>query len=72
MPVLDGLGTTRNWREREHREGRLHTPLIAMTANAMAADRDACLDAGMDDYLAKPLKLADLRETLARWLPVAD
>ena len=72
MPVLDGLGATRHWREREHREGRLHTPIIAMTANAMAADRDACLDAGMDDYLAKPVKLADLSETLARWLPVAD
>jgi CheY-like chemotaxis protein len=43
-----------------------------MTANAMATDRDACLDTGMDDYLAKPVKLADLRETLARWLRVAN
>ncbi len=72
MPVLDGLGATRQWREREHREGLPHTPVIAMTANAMARDRDACLEAGMDDYLAKPVKLAELRETLARWLPVAD
>ncbi|RKT43264.1 ATP-binding protein [Thiocapsa rosea] len=72
MPVLDGLGATRQWREREHREGRLHTPIIAMTANAMARDREACLEAGMDDYLAKPVKLAALRETLARWLRVAQ
>jgi two-component system, sensor histidine kinase and response regulator len=72
MPVLDGLGATRQWREHEHREGRSHTPIIAMTANAMATDRDACLEAGMDDYLAKPVKLSDLRETLARWLRVAQ
>jgi signal transduction histidine kinase/CheY-like chemotaxis protein len=72
MPVLDGLGATRQWRERERREGRSRIPIIAMTANAMATDRDACLDAGMDDYLAKPVKLAELRETLARWLPVAE
>ena len=72
MPVLDGLGATRQWRERERREGRPHTPIIAMTANAMATDREACFEAGMDDYLAKPVKLADLRETLARWLPAAD
>ncbi|EGV19769.1 response regulator [Thiocapsa marina] len=71
MPVLDGLGATRHWREREHREGRSHIPIIAMTANAMAADRDACLEAGMDDYLAKPVKIGALRETLRRWLPVA-
>jgi signal transduction histidine kinase/CheY-like chemotaxis protein len=71
MPVLDGLGATRQWRECEHREVRSRTPIIAMTANAMAKDRDACLQAGMDDYLAKPVKLAELRETLLRWLPVA-
>jgi CheY-like chemotaxis protein len=71
-PVLDGLGATRNWRRHEHGEGHSYTPIIAMTANAMATDRDACLDTGMDDYLAKPVKLADLRETLARWLRVAN
>jgi signal transduction histidine kinase/DNA-binding response OmpR family regulator len=72
MPVLDGIEATRQWREREHREERRRTPIIAMTANAMATDREACLDAGMDDYLAKPVKLAELRATLARWLPVPE
>jgi CheY-like chemotaxis protein len=42
-----------------------------MTANAMESDRDACMQAGMDDYLAKPFKGADLYATLARWLPLA-
>lgn len=69
MPILDGLDATRQWREQERLEQRPHTPIIAMTANAMTGDRDACLDAGMDDYLAKPVTLADLNDTLRRWMP---
>ena len=42
-------------------------PVIALTANALSGDRDRCLDAGMDDYVAKPFKLSTLREALARW-----
>jgi two-component system, sensor histidine kinase and response regulator len=72
MPILDGLEATRRWREQEGREGRTHLPIIAMTANAMAEDRDACLVAGMDDYLAKPVKLAELRATLARWIRIPE
>ena len=68
MPVLDGLETTRAWRELEGREGRPRVPIIALTANAMSEDREICLAAGMDDYLAKPVKLAELRTTLERWL----
>ncbi len=66
MPNLDGLSATRAIRDEERRSGG-HVPIAAMTANAFAEDRAACLDAGMDDYLAKPVKLADLRAMIERW-----
>lgn len=72
MPILDGVAATRLWREQERRERRARIPIIAMTANAMARDRDDCLAAGMDDYLSKPVKLANLSETLQRWLPAPE
>ena len=68
MPVMDGLAAARAVRERERRAGSPRVPIIAITANAMTDDRESCLDAGMDDYLAKPFKRAQLREILARWL----
>jgi CheY-like chemotaxis protein/HPt (histidine-containing phosphotransfer) domain-containing protein len=68
MPVLDGFQATRRLRESETGSGR-RTPVIAMTANAMAGDRERCLAAGMDDYLAKPVSLATLSAILARWSP---
>jgi signal transduction histidine kinase/DNA-binding response OmpR family regulator len=68
MPVMDGYNATRRWREleRDAGDGR-HLPIIAMTANAMAGDRQKCLDAGMDDYLAKPVTRAELERSLHRW-----
>jgi CheY-like chemotaxis protein len=67
MPSLDGYMATRAIREREGRGGR-HRTIIAMTANAMAGDREKCLDAGMDDYVTKPIRGEILRATLERWL----
>jgi signal transduction histidine kinase/CheY-like chemotaxis protein/HPt (histidine-containing phosphotransfer) domain-containing protein len=68
MPVKDGYTATQEWREQERLSGRPRLPIIAMTANAMAGDRQRCLDAGMDDYLAKPVTREQLRSTLGRWL----
>ncbi|HEU0277566.1 MAG TPA: ATP-binding protein [Rhodanobacteraceae bacterium] len=71
MPILDGYSATRRLREIEGRQGQARIPVIAMTAHAMAGDRERCLQAGMDDYLSKPLDRAELRATLARWLHAA-
>lgn len=68
MPVMDGYTATRRWREIEQeRQAGRRMPIIAMTANAMAGDRQKCLDAGMDDYLAKPVTRAELEQCIARW-----
>ena len=68
MPVLDGFAATSALRTREHRNGEPRVPVIAMTANAMSGDRAQCLAAGMDDYIPKPVKLAELYRTLAQWI----
>jgi two-component system sensor histidine kinase/response regulator len=72
MPVLDGYEATRRLREKEGREGLERTPVVALTANAMAGDRDKALTAGMDGYLAKPVQLKELEKVLTAWLPVED
>lgn len=63
MPVLSGLEATRRFRETEAGSGS-RVPIIAMTANAMQGDREACLEAGMDGYLAKPIRRQQLAEAL--------
>ncbi|MFT3754407.1 MAG: ATP-binding protein [Pseudoxanthomonas sp.] len=69
MPVLDGYATTRRWRRIEaQRNDNARLPIVAMTANAMAGDRQRCLEAGMDDYLSKPVSREQLGECLQRWL----
>ena len=68
MPVMDGYTATQRWRESEAAvgDGR-HLPIVAMTANAMAGDRQKCLDAGMDDYLPKPVTRSELERCLHHW-----
>ncbi|MEW6514868.1 MAG: ATP-binding protein [Pseudomonadota bacterium] len=68
MPVLDGLAATAQIRQWELDNAVPRIPIIALTADAFAEDRERCLAAGMDDYLAKPIDAARLRETLAHWL----
>jgi two-component system sensor histidine kinase/response regulator len=68
MPEMDGLTATRAIRLSERENGR-HIVVIALTANVQEGDREACIAAGMDDFLTKPLQLDALRSALERWLP---
>ena len=63
MPELDGLAATRQIRNEERATGR-HVPIVAMTAKAMAGDREACLHAGMDGYISKPIRQAEFEAVL--------
>ncbi len=72
MPVLDGYDTAREIRRREATGQRQPVPIVAMTASAMRGDRERCLAAGMDDYIAKPIDSDKLDRLLARWLPAAE
>jgi len=67
MPELDGYDATREIRRLE--AGKRRTPVVAMTAHSMQGDRERCLEAGMDDYLSKPLNARAFDAALARWLP---
>ena len=71
MPVMDGYAATMALRERERSSGVRRTPVIALTASAMAVDRDRCLAAGMDDHLSKPLRTEDLSSLLHHWVQSA-
>jgi PAS domain S-box-containing protein len=70
MPVMDGYETTRRIRQWEHESGQARHPIVALTADAFEEDRQQCLAAGMDDFIAKPIASMDaLMMVLRRWLP---
>ena len=67
MPIMDGLEATQAIRAHERKHPTAHpTPIIAMTAHAMKGDREKCLDSGMDDYVAKPIRMSVLRERIQK------
>jgi len=69
MPEMDGFEATAEIRKLENE--KTHVPIVALTANAMSGDRNRCLEAGMDDYLSKPIDLHRLGEILRRWTEAA-
>ena len=66
---MDGLAATRHWRSEEARQQRPRLPVIGLTGDVYAGAREACLEAGMDDYLTKPVSRDGLGAALARWAP---
>ncbi len=63
MPVMNGLDATR-----ELRANHVDIPIVAMTANAMKGDREICIEAGMNDYIGKPVKMDDLTRLIDKWM----
>lgn len=67
MPEMNGFEATASIRQKQRDDG-LYVPIIAMTAHAMKGDRERCLEAGMDDYISKPIKPDELFKTMDRFL----
>jgi|GEM_PF-665980 len=73
MPEMDGYQLTKTIRADEiNKADKRHTPIIALTANALKGEAEHCRSVGMDDYLSKPVQLVDLKATLAKWLSAVD
>jgi CheY-like chemotaxis protein len=69
MPIMNGFEAAQHIRRWEQESGRPRCPILALTANVFDSDRRHCLAVGMDDFLVKPITLADLRSALLKWLP---
>ncbi|MBK9956055.1 MAG: response regulator [Rhodocyclaceae bacterium] len=69
MPVMDGITATEELRRRDREAGRPHLPVIALTAGAFEDDRRRCMEAGLDDFLTKPVIVDELVAMLEKWLP---
>lgn len=70
MPILDGYEATKEIRSIEQSEKRQHVPIIAMTANAMVQDKEKCFKVGMDDYISKPIEIANLLNIMSKYIPI--
>ena len=68
MPIMDGFEATKEVREYEKKSNLIHIPIIALTANAMNGDKERCMQAGMDDYLSKPVRQKDFAGIIRKWL----
>ena len=69
MPEMDGFEATQKIRQFEHSAGRPRVPIVAMTAHAMKGDRERCFEAGMDAYISKPVRAAELSRTISQFVP---
>ncbi|MCG2577009.1 ATP-binding protein [Dechloromonas sp. XY25] len=72
LPVLDGYAATGKIRQWERERGQARRPVVALTASAFDDDRQRCMEAGMDDFLAKPIQFDELQSVLGKWLPAAE
>jgi CheY-like chemotaxis protein len=68
MPVMDGITAVETWRKMEPSVALKRTPIIALTADAFKESRDRVIEAGMDDFLSKPIEVSELRRVLAKYL----
>lgn len=68
MPIMDGFEAARQISAMNHAQAAEAIPIVALTANAMEGDRQKCLDAGMNDYLSKPVRRADLKKSVYKWV----
>lgn len=71
MPLMDGYEATARIREHQTANGSRRTPIVGMTAHALKGDRERCIDAGMDDYIAKPFRPETLKSMLDKFVPLS-